>query len=126
MNTIIEINGKKYRALSPDEMREPDDFALRLREVKPEPTHPPIPEWDERFTRQQVWWFLGWTVWDATDRGRRIIADAARCAWVYRSANEDAKAILRSYGLNTAGDIQKRLTQHVADLFLEANGQVPF
>ncbi|OFX05192.1 MAG: hypothetical protein A3E78_09200 [Alphaproteobacteria bacterium RIFCSPHIGHO2_12_FULL_63_12] len=91
MNTIIEINGKKYRALSPDEMREPDDFALRLREVKPEPTHPPIPEWDERFTRQQVWWFLGWTVWDATDRGRRIIADAARCAWLDRSANEDAK-----------------------------------
>lgn len=35
-------------------------------------------------------------------------------------ANADAKAVLKSYGLLTVGDIERRLTKHVAELFLNA------
>lgn len=44
------------------------------------------------------------------------------------SATPDAKAVLHNYGLATVGDIHKRLTRHVADLFFEANhtSEVPF
>lgn len=38
-------------------------------------------------------------------------------------ANADAKAVLKSYGLLTVGDIERRLTKHTAELFLEAARQ---
>lgn len=40
------------------------------------------------------------------------------------SARADAKAILQSYDLKTVKEVQARLTAHVAELFLEANGAV--
>ncbi|MCR4338349.1 MAG: hypothetical protein NUW01_00520 [Gemmatimonadaceae bacterium] len=41
------------------------------------------------------------------------------------SASTDAKAVLHSYGLKTVGDIQGKLTEHAAKLFIEASNQIP-
>lgn len=42
------------------------------------------------------------------------------------TANADAKAVLKSYGLVTIKDVNAKLTERVAKLFLEANGSQRF
>ncbi len=41
------------------------------------------------------------------------------------SASTDAKALLHSFGLKTVGDVNARLTEHVAQLFIKANAADP-
>lgn len=53
----------------------------------------------------------------ASDEMKSMVATLAS-----KGMNEDAKAVLRNYGMESVKDIREKLTQHIADLVLAAQG----